>query len=59
MISLYRLDQIQGIEGKADLGPLPATSVWLLVCIAAAWVIMGIYVTLEGLKTRKNRKNQG
>ena len=59
MISLYRLDQIQGIEGKADLGPLPATSLWLLVCLAAAWVLMGIYVAWEAVKRRKNRKNHG
>ena len=57
MISLYRLDQIQGIEGKADLGPLPSTSVWLLVCLAAAWAVMGIYVVWEAVKRRKVRKN--
>ena len=59
MISLYRLDQIRGTGAKTDLGPLPGTSVWLLVCIGAAWIIMGIYVAWEAIRRRKMRKSHG
>ena len=52
--SLYRLDQIQsGTDGiDRDLGPLPSTSVILLSCIGAAWVIMGICVLVVKSKNR-------
>ena len=59
MISLYRLDQIQGLGRKADLGPLPSTSVWLLVCLAATWAVMASYVAWEAIKRRKIQKNNG
>ena len=58
MISLYRLDQIQGTSGKADLGELPAASVWLLSGLALTWVLMGIYTVREALKKRKSTKKQ-
>ena len=53
--SLYRLNQ-GGVlnSGKNDLGPLPAMSVWLLVCLGAAWIIILAYVIIERLKKRKN-----
>ena len=56
MISLYRLDQIHGVDGKADLGKLPATAVWLLGALGVTWLGIGIYVGSEWLKERKKRK---
>ena len=56
MISLHRLDQIQGVAGKADLGELPGTARWLLGALASAWVLIGIYVATEWLKQRKKQK---
>ena len=57
--SLYRLDQQAPgatVGEKADLGPLPKTSVILLSGIAAVWVVMGIYVLSEYLRKKKGRK---
>ena len=51
--SLYRLDQISASEGKADLGPLPKTSVTMLTVLALVWVGIGIYVTREAVKKKK------
>ena len=56
--SLYRLDQIETQEassssGKADLGPLPATAKALLACLAAAWVLIILYVIVSGMKKKK------
>ena len=53
--SLHRLDQIGGVDGKTDLGPLPSTSVILLSAIGAAWLIMGIYVIFQAVKNKKFR----
>ena len=57
IISLYRLNQggaQNGIAGgKADLGPLPRTSVILLSSLAAVWVLLGIFALLNWIKTRK------
>lgn len=50
--SLYRLDQGTA-SGKADLGPLPKTSVVLLSGIALAWVLIIAYVISEQVKKRK------
>lgn len=53
--SLYRLNQGGVLNpGKNDLGKMPAMSVWLLVCLGAAWVIILAYVIIERLKKRKN-----
>lgn len=53
MISLYRLDQTgQTLSGKADLGKLPATSVLLLSGLAAAWVLILLYVGYEAVKKK-------
>ena len=57
--SLYRLDQISSQAGnirdaKANLGPLPGTAVALLCAIAAAWVLMGLY--LLRMNIRKKRR---
>ena len=54
--SLHRLDQIGGMDGKTDLGPLPSTAVILLCCIGSAWLIMGGYLIFEAVKKKKIRK---
>ncbi len=53
--ALYRLDSISTNAGaKADLGPLPKTSVILLSTLAGVWiVIIGIYA-IKLVKTNKN-----
>ena len=56
MISLYRLDQIHGVDGKADLGELPGTAKWLLGALAGTWVLIGIYVVSEWFRQRKTAK---
>jgi multiple sugar transport system substrate-binding protein len=51
--SLYRLDQIQTSEqsdGKRDLGPLPMTSVILLLVLAGAWVLIILYVGITKIR---------
>ena len=58
MISLYRLDQLTGdADNKATLGKLPAGSVALLVTLGAVWVLIGIYVLFQALKSKKIKKN--
>lgn len=46
--SLYRLDQLNRQtsdgSGKTDLGPLPGAAVALLASLAAAWLLIGVYV---------------
>ena len=58
MTSLYRLDQIHGVDGKADLGELPETARWLLGALAGTWVLIGIYVVSEWLRQRKSAKHR-
>ncbi|MBR3018721.1 MAG: extracellular solute-binding protein [Clostridia bacterium] len=58
--SLYRLDQIGGQTGsvqdaKESMGPLPGTSVALLCILAAAWVLMGVYLLRMKMKNRKRK----
>lgn len=58
--SLYRLDQIGGQNaqaalGKADLGELPGTSVILLISLAAAWVLIILYVVFQMVKKKRNQ----
>ena len=43
MSALYHLDQIQSSRGKADLGPLPVTSVVLLSALLITWIGIGIW----------------
>ena len=58
MISLYRLDQIQADSGtRAELGPLPSSSVALLAVLGGVWVLIGLYVLCEYLKTKKKPNN--
>jgi len=49
--ALYRLDQLTGAAGKANLGPLPIEAVILLTTLAAAWLLIGLYALL----TRKRK----
>ena len=53
--SLYRLDNLSSsvASGKADLGPLPATSVALLSALGGTWVLILAYIGRETLKKRK------
>ncbi len=55
MTSLYRLDQITAAGGKANLGPLPVTSVLLLSGLALCWIGIGAYLIRDTLKQKKNR----
>ncbi len=59
--SLYRLNQGASdtpIADKADLGPLPTTSVALLSCLAGAWVLILLYVVVTKRREKKlSRKN--
>lgn len=55
--SLYRLDsRSAGTIGQKDLGELPSTSKVLLLSLAAAWVLIVLYVVAERLKKRKKQK---
>lgn len=52
--SLYKLDQATASSmEKKDLGALPSTSVWLLVSLVIAWVLIGTYVLFTYLKKKK------
>ena len=57
MVALYRLDQIGGETGKAQLGKLPPASVALLCTLGGAWLLIGIYVLIEGRKKKKISHN--
>lgn len=54
--SLYRLDSLgsSGVTGKAELGPLPATSVILLTTLCVVWSGLIIYIIYGAVK--KNLK---
>lgn len=55
--SLYRLDQSSiSSSGKADLGPLPATSVALLSALAGAWALILLYLGIQAVKKRKSKR---
>ena len=56
--SLYRLDQISvsASGGKADLGPLPSTSVALLSTLAAVWVLILLYLLIDRLRKKQAKK---
>lgn len=59
--SLYRLDQLaaqsnSAVSGKTDLGALPGTAVILLSALAAAWVLIILYVLRQVLKKRRNQQ---
>ena len=58
--SLYRLDQIVTKDSvaadHADLGGLPGTAIALLSCLAAAWVIIILYVVVQFTRKNKGKK---
>jgi multiple sugar transport system substrate-binding protein len=56
MISLYRLDQVQGgASAREDLGPLPRAAVLLLSALVLAWVCIGLAALRTKRKERKKR----
>lgn len=60
-VSLYRLDQAGGknalaASGKTDLGPLPATSVILLISLAGVWGLILFYLLFNALKKKRNQQ---
>ena len=60
--SLYRLDQINVLgtttSERAQLGPLPSTAVWLLVCLGAAWVLLGVWYAASTQKAKKAKQRK-
>ncbi|MGM9601207.1 MAG: ABC transporter substrate-binding protein [Faecousia sp.] len=54
--SLYRLDQIRS-KNTADLGPLPGTAIFLLICLGLTWAGILAYLTADALKKRKKKAN--
>ena len=54
--SLYRLDQIAGVDGKAALGPLPNGSKALLWGLAAVWLLILVYMIFEAVKKKRKAK---
>ncbi len=60
MTALYRLNEgsIGGsVNSKADLGPLPVTSVVLLSGLALVWILLGLYVGADIYKKKRNLRN--
>ena len=55
--SLYRLDQIEAMEGKIRLGKMPTVSIALLSGIGVIWLGIGSYVVVSGVKKRKKERN--
>lgn len=54
MTSLYRLDQIETVDGgKADLGPLPQTAKILLGTLLMAWILILVYVVYGQIKKKE------
>ena len=54
MTALYRLDQITtDSSARQQFGPLPTESVILLILLAAAWVLITIYVAFQAIKSKK------
>ncbi|MBU5453094.1 extracellular solute-binding protein [Pseudoflavonifractor sp. MSJ-30] len=53
--SLNHLDQIQRVEGTADLGPLPAQARLLLIGLGLCWVGIGVAFLRE--KRKKSTSN--
>ncbi len=54
--ALYRLDQINTMAtGEADLGEMPTMSKVLIGVLVGTWCIIGIYVLVDVIKTKKKR----
>ncbi len=47
--ALYRLDQVE----SSDMGPMPATSAWLLGTLAGAWLILGAVFLVSKIKRKR------
>ena len=59
MQALYRLNEYGGpAGGEVDLGPLPVTAKVLLGALAAAWVLILLYLFLQRLRERRGRGGQ-
>lgn len=59
MVSLYRLDskgQAETVGGKSDLGPLPATSMVLIISLAVVWILILLYFVVNVIKRKKSTK---
>ena len=54
MISLYRLDQIETGDTRAELGLLPAESRALLWALGLCWAGICLYLAVQQVKKRKN-----
>lgn len=53
--SLYHLDQLNQASGSAqNLGPLPASSIWLLAILAITWVVILFFAGRDWLAKRAN-----
>ena len=56
-VSAHHLDQAgRASAGKAELGPLPATAVYLLYTQAVTWTLIIAYVTVSAIKKAKKSK---
>ena len=58
-IALYHLNQgdgAKGMDGKADLGPLPAMSRYLLIGLCVIWVLIGLYSLRTLLRERRKER---
>ncbi|MBQ9308473.1 MAG: extracellular solute-binding protein, partial [Clostridia bacterium] len=58
-IALYHLNQgdgAKGMDGKADLGPLPAMSRYLLIGLCVIWVLIGLYSLRSLLRERRKER---
>ena len=56
-VSAHHLDQAgRASAGKAELGPLPATAVYLLYTLAVTWTLIIAYVTVSAIKKAKKSK---
>ena len=60
-ISLYRLNQLGRQSGslsagKEELGKLPGTSVILLSSLAAAWILILLYLGIQMVKKKRNKQ---
>lgn len=52
--ALYRLGQLEpGSAADTDLGPLPDTSVFLLVSLAAVWIAIALYLIMRKIGNKR------
>lgn len=60
--SLNRLDSLSSsvVSEKADLGPLPSASVWLIVVLCIVWLLIVVYSVYRVLikRIKKQEKNK-